>query len=299
MKLPVIIFVFICATVLIAFEDLGPLKKAQKKYPDIFKTGSINLITINNTPCYVFSGNSEQAFTGEFAEKDSELYEEATLSAKSNFYESLSKKNKNATITMSNCKVLYQYNNNKLYTVVLFVPKNNVTIKSKQTSTKIIATVAPSVATTTNKVAPAKQLSNEPATTVSAPTKIQASIGKAQSQKISSIERRIQKYQKRIKKNSNDIVSLISLANLYKKSNSLKESAKFYRLAISKIEQDKYFDQNEKINIIYTVASIFEQLEKNNLALKYYYYLLRHKCSIDMRKKSIAAISKIRLKMID
>ena len=95
MKLPVMIFAVFCTTVLMAFEDLGPIKTVQKKYPQIFKTGSVNIITINKIPCYVFSGDAEQAFSGDFAETESELYEEATISAKSNFYEFLSKKDKN------------------------------------------------------------------------------------------------------------------------------------------------------------------------------------------------------------
>ena len=97
MKLPVMIFVVFCTTVLMAFEDLGPIKTVQKKYPQIFKTGSVNIITINKIPCYVFSGDAEQAFSGDFAETESELYEEATISAKSNFYEFLSKKDKNVS----------------------------------------------------------------------------------------------------------------------------------------------------------------------------------------------------------
>ena len=115
MKLPALIFVVFCTSVLMAFEDLGPLKTAQNKYPQIFKTGSINIISVNNIPCYVFSGEAEQAFSGDFAESPSELYAEATLSAKSNFYEFLSKKDKKAVITMSGCKVLYQYND-KIFT---------------------------------------------------------------------------------------------------------------------------------------------------------------------------------------
>lgn len=129
MKLPVMIFVVFCTTVLMAFEDLGPLKTVQKKYPQIFKTGSVNIITINKIPCYVFSGDAEQAFSGDFAETESELYEEATISAKSNFYDFLSKKDKNVSISMTGCSVLYQYNNKKLYTVILYVPQKNVTVK--------------------------------------------------------------------------------------------------------------------------------------------------------------------------
>lgn len=299
MKFPVLIFVVFYAAVLMAFEDLGPLKTARNKYPQIFKTGSINIVTINKIPCYVFSGEAEQAFSGDFAESESELYEEATLSAKSNFYEFLSKKNKKATISMSGCSVLYQYNDKKVYNVILFVPKENVAIKINESAPDLIKkdtqpASAPKVEQKISKpIVKTQQLSS---------TKVinkHPSRDAVEIAKTSSTQRRIAKFQNRIKNNPDDIISIIALGDLYKKDRKYYEAIKLYRSAIKKLDQDKFFDETEKIRVIFDVAILSEKTNKKNMALKYYHYLLRHKCSSEQRKTAVAAISRLRLKMLD
>ena len=135
MKLPGLIFsLFVLSTALFAYEDLGEINAARKKYPEIFDPGSIHKIKINGKMCYVFSGQAEQSFTGKNAEAEGELYEEAALDAKNLFYHSLSKGNKRITVTMKECMPLYQFNDKKKYTVILFVPEENVEIsESKET----------------------------------------------------------------------------------------------------------------------------------------------------------------------
>jgi len=292
MKLPVMIFVVFCTTVLMAFEDLGPLKTAQKKYPQIFKTGSVNIITINKIPCYVFSGNAEQAFSGDFAEPDSELYEEATLSAKSNFYEFLSEKDKNVSISMTGCSVLYQYNDKKLYTVILYVPKKNVIVKLDKKNTEFKKK--------NNTPTHLKKPEPKPSPAKVTPPSAEAQVSiKQNTAPQSSLERRIAKFRKRIKNNPSDTISLIALADLYKKSENFSEATKFYCLAIKQFEKDIFFDEAEKIRVIYNVALLFERINKNNMALKYYHYMLRHKCSREQKKSAVAAISRLRLKTLD
>ena len=292
MKLPVMIFVVFCTTVLMAFEDLGPIKTVQKKYPQIFKTGSVNIITINKIPCYVFSGDAEQAFSGDFAETESELYEEATISAKSNFYEFLSKKDKNVSISMTGCSVLYQYNDKKLYTVILYVPQKNVIIKldKKNPEFKKINNTPVQLKEPEQKNSPAEEVQTSSETQV---------FIKQDAPKQSSQERRIAKFRKRIKNNPSDTISLIALADLYKKAEKFSEATKFYCLAIKQFEKDIFFDEAEKIRVIYNVAHLFEKTNKNNVALKYYHYLLRHKCSSEQKKDAVAAISRLRLKTLD
>lgn len=305
MKFPVLIFVVFCAAVLMAFEDLGPLKTARNKYPQIFKTGSVNIVSVNKIPCYVFSGEAEQAFSGDFAESESELYEEATLSAKSNFYEFLSKKNKKATISMSGCSVLYQYNDKKVYSVILFVPKENVSVKMNEPApglikkdTTPVPVSAPEVEQKKSKpiVKTQKKAQQNPSAKV---IKKHPSHDAVEIAKTSSTQRRIAKFQNRIKNNPDDVISIIVLADLYKKDRKYYEAVKFYRLAIKKLDQDKFFDLTEKIRVIFDAAVLSEKTNQNNIALKYYHYLLRHKCSPEQRKYAIAAISRLRLKMLE
>ena len=292
MKLPVAIFVVFCAAVIMAFEDLGPLKTAQRKYPQIFKTGSVNVITINKIPCYVFSAEAEQAFSGDFAETESELYEEAVLSGKSNFYEFLSKKDKNVSVSMSGCNVLYQYNNKKLYTVVLFVPKKNVIVELRKQNTefKKVNNTPVQLKKPEQKTLPMQVTQKSSEAQV---------LNKQAAPQQSSLERRIAKFKKRIKNNPADTISLIALADLYKKSENFSEAAKFYCLAIKQFEKDSFFDETEKNRVIHDVAHLFEKINKNNMALKYYYFLLRHKCSMKQKKEAVAAIGRLRLKLLD
>ena len=319
---PLALIIFVLgSSILMAFEDLGPLKTAQSQYPQIFKAGSVNIISVNNIPCYVFSGDAEQAFSGEFAETASELYEEATLAAKSNFYEFLSSKDKKVTVSMTGCKVLYQYNDKKIYNVILFVPRANVSIKHNKTnigseSKKIndpaassgkpeektsSAAVAPKAATASAAVAPKAAASSAADAPKAAAATSQAAqvIAQPAPSPQSSRERRIERYRNRIKNDPADTFALIRLGDLYQESENFSEAVKFYCSAIKQIEKDKFFDETEKIRVIYNVANLFEKNNKYNMALKYYHYLLRHKCSDEQKKNAVAAISKLRLKTLN
>ena len=136
MRLPLTIILLFNLGLLFSFEDLGPLQDAKKKYPQIFEIGSVKTITINKVACYCFSGQAEQSFKDEFATADSELYEEATLVAKSNLFTFLSNGDKKVNISFFGNKVLYQYNDKKIYTVILFVPIANIKITKLQSNTE-------------------------------------------------------------------------------------------------------------------------------------------------------------------
>ena len=139
MKLPGLIFsLFVLSTALFAYEDLGEIDAARKKYPEIFDPGSIHKVKINGKMCYVFSGQAEQSFTGKNAEAEGELYEEAALDAKNLFYHSLSKGNKRITVTMKECMPLYQFNDKKKYTVILFVPEENVVVTESKEPEQVV-----------------------------------------------------------------------------------------------------------------------------------------------------------------
>lgn len=295
MKLSVLIFTVFCTAVLMAFEDLGPLKTAQDKYPQIFETGSVNIVTINEIPCYVFSGEAEQAFLGDFAESESELYEEATLSAKSNFYEFLSKKNNAAAVSMTGCGVLYQYNDKKLYHVILFVPQKNVSIEAKKSVPDLVKKEESgvSVPAVEQKTALAAQ------ETIVAPAPVPAKEATEEAPQISPVERRIAKFQNRLKNSPDDVFSMITLADLYKKVGKNSDALKLYCSTIKKLDQNKYFDETEKIRVICEIIALAEETKQYDLALKYCYYLLRHKCTQEQRKKAVASISQLRLRLLD
>lgn len=293
--LGIIIFVVAISLSAFAFEDLGTLASARKAYPEIFIPGSVNVVTIKSISCYVFSGEAEQCFTGEFAEPESELYDEATLSAKSNFFEFLTKKDKTQSVTMSQCSILYRYNSKKTYTVILFVPQANVSIK------KTPRPAPQSGDGTSNVQLPAVDVltSSKKTKTNSSPS-ISAGNDEAGSHPVASVlEQRINKYIERIKTDPNNIIAYSRLGDLYQEMHDFEKAIKNYRTAVRLVETSEYFDQDEKVKIILSTAQLCERLGKNNLALKYYNLVLKCKCSREFYNTATSKISKIRLKMID
>jgi tetratricopeptide (TPR) repeat protein len=174
----------------------------------------------------------------------------------------------------------------------LYVPKKNVAVKldKKDTEFKKINNTPVQLKEPERKTSPTeeKQTSSEAQVFIKQDVSLQ-----------SSLERRIAKFRKRIKNNPSDTISLIALADLYKKAEKFSEATKFYCFAIKQFEKDIFFDEAEKIRVIYNVAHLFEKTNKNNMALKYYHYLLRHKCNSEQKKDAVAAISRLRLKTLN
>ena len=315
MKLSGIIFFALLAssTVLFAFEDLGKIDVARKEHPEIFIPGSIHAMMVNGKLSYVFMGQSEQCFSGEFAEPESELYEEATLSAKNFLYETLSDGDKAATITVSHCATLYRFNDKKTYSVILFVPKNHVSIsKTVKVQRPVVAPAVPEPLSAANKSQPtktpdtsSKQMSrgvvSENKDTPDG-MKIVSQLKDAEmngTRDLSALERRKKKYVLRLEKDANDPIANFNLGKIYEAENNFTGALKYYQKAVNAVSRDEFFDQQEKVNMILSTAQLWEKLEKNHLALKYYYLLLKCKTSLQVRQQATQKISQIRLKTIE
>ncbi len=351
MKLPGIFIIFVLALQAFAFEDLGPLASVRSKRPELFVPGNVLVVEIKGTPCYVFSGEAEQSFTGDFAESESELYDEAVLAAKSNFYEHLSKGDKKTEILMSGCQLLYRYNDKKIYTAILFVPKANVKITKKSVRSVVPAkkqektgnplpaqtrqgNEAPAIVSPVKQIASQavqaqsagtapkaqpddkKQAAAAPAESKAADQKTAVSPARADSPKqpepvsaeskaeeqkpaLSPAERRIAKYSARVKKNPTDVLAHIALGDLYKRADRASEAAASYAKAIALLENNKFFDQQEKLRLLSDTAALYEMAGKLHLALKYNHLILRQPCSPKQRQEAVAAITRLRMKTLD
>jgi len=307
-----------------AIEELGPLISVRRKRPELFVPGNVLVVDIKGTPCYVFSGESEQSFTGAFAEAESELYEEAVLAAKNNFFVRLSKGDKETFVSMSGCRILYRYNNKKIYTVVLCVPKSNVTITKRVMPPPAAPATKPQAEKKTEAPAPAQNVEVVPAAPAVKPpahlpadkpverheqpsagpaakvpeSTARAAKGAEDPLVLRPFERRIAKFSRRIKKNPDDILAHSALGDLYKEHNYYDEAIIQYEAAIKLLARNPFFDTQEKIKLIFNTATLYETVEKYNLALKYYHLVLRHPCSVAQRKAALAAISRLRLKTL-
>ena len=293
MKLPGMVFlIFWCLPLLFSYEDLGPVADARKKYPEIFIPGSVHIVSIASKPCYVFSGEAEQCFTGDFAEPESELYDEATLAAKNNFYEYLTKGKKTLTVSMSQCSILYRFHDKKIYTVILFVPKANVSIRDSAPALPSVSAPAASAGVSAGNssasvaAVPGRDTVSPPAESASAPAMK------------SSFERRAAKYLQQMEKDPRDVIACSGLAWLYLQNGDSTKALFYFRKTVALTADNPFFDNAEKIRIILQTAKLSESLGKNHLALKYYYFLLKHDCPKEYCDAATAAISKIRLKML-
>lgn len=112
-----------------AANELGSLSEARKHYPAVFVSGNVLPYTVAGVEGYTYVGEAEQYFTGNQAESDAELYQEACLDAKGNLLAYLKKSHPSCEITLSGATVMYQYAEGKMRYVVCFVPKDAVLIR--------------------------------------------------------------------------------------------------------------------------------------------------------------------------
>ena len=121
-----VMFSFFCSFLAFAIIELGSLDVARKNHPAVFVPGNVLEYTVGTVNGYVYNGEAEKCFDGDMAESDAELFQEATLDAKKNLYKHLTKEDKTLTVRMNGVKKLYEYSEEKMRRVVLFVAKSDV-----------------------------------------------------------------------------------------------------------------------------------------------------------------------------
>lgn len=318
-----------CFSTLSAVDELGRLEDAQKRYPSLFVPGSVHEFSVRGGTCYIFSGQSEQFFTGELAETDSELYQEAALAAKNNLYQYFRKQGKRLVVELSSCGVMYRFNDRKLYTVVLYVPKDKVAVTVAE-ATALPPSVPSSGAASVLSSAPGKAQSKQPSGEQG--VKGDAAVGAAAGSAVpgegagapprgeaekeadmgdaatsdakpvhvldqpSMFERRVSKFMSRLEENPADVLAMISLADMYKKQGRFQEALGYYFKAVPYLVKDPYFDHEERLRILMECGGMGEQLQEDYLALKCYRLVLRFECTSEQRHKANAAVSRLVLR---
>lgn len=305
------------ASVAIAFEDLGPIETARRDHPNIFVPEEVNVVDINSVSHYVFSGQAEKCFP---EETDSELREEAVMSAKNVFYAHLSGEKEGVKISMSGCKPLYRLHDGNVFTMIMCVPRDKVLITTEKTA-----------ATETH--APAVVLERKPELTASVPTpesngpaekaeliaEVQApatekpdpaaeqpgsSSAAVQTPAVENqpatqeeahvdIDLRIAKLRERLDANPADWRVRRRLAKLFVDKGNKVKAAKFYDTAVRDALKDKDILEEERIEIVYETARACEAGSQTNLAIKYYRMLLHMNVPFEVRKAANAKVASI------
>ena len=116
-----------CGLTCLALGEFGEFQAARQSHPEFFRPGVVEDARLGDEPWYVYCGEAEKCFN---EEQDSELYEEAEVQAKQNFYSYFQKKENNPAVKVgvATGRKLYQFTEGKMYYVVLGVPKSGVSI---------------------------------------------------------------------------------------------------------------------------------------------------------------------------
>ncbi|MDO5305408.1 MAG: hypothetical protein Q4E87_07535 [bacterium] len=112
--------------------DLGSLEVARRTHPAVFVPGNVLECTVGGRVGYVYNGEAEQCFTGALAERDSELYREASMDARNNLARYLANRepvkggSQPTTVQVLGARQLYAYAEKNMRRVVWFVERDKV-----------------------------------------------------------------------------------------------------------------------------------------------------------------------------
>lgn len=136
-----------------ALGEFGEFNSIRQSHPEFFRPGVVEDAHLGDEPWYVYCGEAEKCFN---EEQDSELYEEAEVQAKLNFYSYFQEKEKNPSVKVgvATARKLYQFAEGKMYYVVLGVPKSGVSV-----SVPVAKSAPPVTVTVQNRSTPQPSLS--------------------------------------------------------------------------------------------------------------------------------------------
>ena len=108
-----------------SYNEFGNLAEVRAKHPEFFKPGVVTTAPLNQEDWYVYCGDAEKCLS---SETDDELYEEAQVQAKMNFFNHFAKKDPGVKVEVSGARRLYQWSDNEMRFVVMGVPVKRVVV---------------------------------------------------------------------------------------------------------------------------------------------------------------------------
>lgn len=133
MKYSFPLFILLCFSVLLyGQQKKETLDTIRNRYPDLFVDAHVIKVTYDNQQGYMYRGNAEQLFSGDFAEPASELYAEAELDAKANLYEYFKKDDENIVVVIRRARIILNYKEGNIYGCIFFVPEDSVSVNKVQ-----------------------------------------------------------------------------------------------------------------------------------------------------------------------
>ncbi len=298
-----------CGLTCLALGEFGEFQAARQSHPEFFRPGVVEDARLGDEPWYVYCGEAEKCFN---EEQDSELYEEAEVQAKQNFYSYFQKKENNPAVKVgvATARKLYQFTEGKMYYVILGVPKSGVSVSvpvAKPVSpVTVLNKPTPPPAPPFYPVAapPAKEtikpqnphstihaVASQPTVTpVSQPVTssgvlagivpaagqpaVEAPADRKQPDETSDAEK-LKILRARLVKNPGDFHTRIRMAKIFDSQGNKRRALRNYSDAARLLVQAKDVAVGEKVDVLSEIASYEENHGAGALALKHYRALQR------------------------
>jgi len=265
-------------TTAFALNDLGPLEKARREHPALFVAGNVLEYTIGNEICYVYNGEAEKCFEGELAESDADLFQEASLDAKKNLYNYLTKGNKSIEVHVSGARKLYEFVEAKMRRVVLFVGKDRVVVVenpkekpvSSNTEVNLVTTKSPGTVQNVDSqgTIEAKSTTNNTDAANSSPVNRKVAEDASATDMLTI-------YLDAIAKSPTDCISMSKAAKLYVRRKDIAAAKKMYSGIVKQVVLDERMDKEFAAGLLVEAAKFEVANGDIDCALKYYRLIIR------------------------
>ena len=271
-----------------AMNEFGDLGTAKGKHPEFFRPGTVAKATLGGAEWYVYCGDAEKCFK---EETDSELYEEAEVQAKMNFFNHFAKKDPGVKVDVKGAVKMYQCADDALRLVVMGVPVKNVVVTpgAKKNSTipakKVAAVVPASEKGNAGAQQPVKasepvavDLKNEQKKIVpiskDEPAKPIRPVAEAKETQVSDADK-LSILRERLEKTPQDYHLRIRMARIFARQGNVKRALNNYSDAARLMDLDAMRSDADMVADLFEVAKYEDQNGDGAKALKHYRILLK------------------------
>lgn len=282
-ELKMLLLGLILVQTVFAYEDLGPIDKVRQSHPYIFVPNEVNIVKIGNAENYVFSGQAEKNFDDE---TDSELWQEATLAAKNTFYQWITKGDVRKEVSMSGCAPFYRDKNGKVYNMIMSVPCANVRITNK------ISSGSGNVGNGATRTVDLGVDANAVIAKAESDNKVGGDIGEGASNPLDKDALR-----SLVAEHPDDWPKRRQLAELYFSEGNMARGFRHFQEALRIARQDGKVTKKEIAIMTYELAVRSDEMNKENLAIKYYRQVLHLDATDEMRNRANERIAQLLLKI--
>ena len=291
----------------IARDEFGPLSEAKAKYPEFFEAGAVLESSLGNATWYVYCGDAEKCFS---EETDSELFQEAEIQAKTNFYEYFVKREKTTSVnvTVNGARRMYEFADGAMRYVVMGAPKAAVQVSVPQ-AMPVPVKPAPTARTTMAESTPlpiggvsapestpvADKVEAEPKeSSETIETSQPAPVNSPEGNREIDDEEKLNVLRARLEKKPGDFNVRMRMARIFARQGKPKRAVRNYADAVRIMVADDDTGREEKADAVCEVAEFEEKNNAEALALKHFRVLQR----IGNQQQSAKATGRISLLLL-